>query len=260
MLWEPLRFLESCPPADGACAVVIGDADAAKAGAAGVRRRGSRRRRCSPSSASSPAVTATRPPGRRRLRPRRLPAGGHHQPARAARRGRAVRAVHAGTSRCGSRATASPGPARAGRWSTAARPRSPATFPVNSSGGVLSCNPIGASGLLRFAEAANQVRGQAGEHQVAGAKVSLGQAYGANAQYFAMAHLQVHRPGLTSRRLIANRCRTWTPISSQVRRCVWTLPLPEGAASLDLPGAGTEASGRVEGDGSGRIGPKRRVR
>ena len=36
------------------------------------------------------------------------------------------------------------------------------------SGGVLSSNPIGASGMLRFAEAAMQVRGQAGEHQVDG--------------------------------------------------------------------------------------------
>ena len=60
-------------------------------------------------------------------------------------------------------------------------------FPVNPSGGVLSSNPIGASGMLRIAEAANQVRGMAGEHQVPGAKVSLGQAYGGNAQYFAMA-------------------------------------------------------------------------
>ena len=33
-------------------------------------------------------------------------------------------------------------------------------FPVNMSGGVLSSNPIGASGLLRFAEAAMQVRGR----------------------------------------------------------------------------------------------------
>ena len=31
-------------------------------------------------------------------------------------------------------------------------------------------NPIGASGMLRFAEAAMQVRGQAGEHQVDGAR------------------------------------------------------------------------------------------
>ncbi len=59
-------------------------------------------------------------------------------------------------------------------------------FPVNMSGGVLSSNPIGASGLLRFAEAALQVRGMAGEHQVEGAKVALAQAYGAQAQYFSM--------------------------------------------------------------------------
>ena len=50
-------------------------------------------------------------------------------------------------------------------------------MPINCSGGVLSSNPIGASGLLRFAEAAMQVRGQAGEHQVEGAKTALGMAY-----------------------------------------------------------------------------------
>ena len=59
-------------------------------------------------------------------------------------------------------------------------------FPINCSGGVLSSNPIGASGLLRFAEAANQVRGVAGEMQVGGAKTALGMAYGANSQYFSM--------------------------------------------------------------------------
>jgi acetyl-CoA C-acetyltransferase len=57
-------------------------------------------------------------------------------------------------------------------------------FPVNMSGGVLSSNPIGASGLIRFAEAAMQVRGQAGEHQVEGAKKALGHAYGGGSQYF----------------------------------------------------------------------------
>jgi acetyl-CoA C-acetyltransferase len=61
------------------------------------------------------------------------------------------------------------------------------TFPVNPSGGVLSSNPIGASGMLRMAEAANQVRGEAGDHQVPDARTSLGQAYGGNAQYFSMA-------------------------------------------------------------------------
>lgn len=39
-------------------------------------------------------------------------------------------------------------------------------IPVNPSGGVLSTNPIGASGLLRVAEAALQMRGDAGPHQV----------------------------------------------------------------------------------------------
>ena len=47
-------------------------------------------------------------------------------------------------------------------------------------------NPIGASGMLRFGEAALQVRGMAGEHQVEGASVALAQAYGGAAQYFAM--------------------------------------------------------------------------
>ena len=60
------------------------------------------------------------------------------------------------------------------------------SFPINASGGVLSSNPIGASGLRRFAEAANQVRGAAGEHQVEGARTALAMAYGANSQYFSM--------------------------------------------------------------------------
>ena len=59
-------------------------------------------------------------------------------------------------------------------------------LPVNMSGGVLSSNPIGASGMLRFAEAANQVRGLAGEHQVEGARRALGHAYGGGSQYFSM--------------------------------------------------------------------------
>ena len=60
------------------------------------------------------------------------------------------------------------------------------SFPVNPSGGVLSSNAIGASGLIRCLEAANQVRGTAGDYQVDGAKVALGHAYGGAAQYFAM--------------------------------------------------------------------------
>jgi acetyl-CoA C-acetyltransferase len=59
-------------------------------------------------------------------------------------------------------------------------------LPVNCSGGVLSSNPIGASGMLRFGEAAMQVRGQCGEHQIDGARTALGHAYGGGSQFFAM--------------------------------------------------------------------------
>jgi acetyl-CoA C-acetyltransferase len=59
-------------------------------------------------------------------------------------------------------------------------------FPVNMSGGVLSSNPIGASGMIRCLEAASQVRGTAGDYQVDGARVALGHAYGGGANYFAM--------------------------------------------------------------------------
>lgn len=59
-------------------------------------------------------------------------------------------------------------------------------LPVNCSGGVLSTNPIGASGMLRFGEAALQVRGQAGAHQVDGARLAVGHAYGGAAQFYAM--------------------------------------------------------------------------
>ena len=67
-------------------------------------------------------------------------------------------------------------------------------LPVNMSGGVLSSNPIGASGMLRFAEAALQVRGDAGEHQVDGARRALGHAYGGGSQFFAMWVVGSERP------------------------------------------------------------------
>ena len=59
-------------------------------------------------------------------------------------------------------------------------------LPINPSGGVMCTNPIGASGLLRFAEAARQVRGMADAHQIEGAKVAMGHAYGGGSQFFAM--------------------------------------------------------------------------
>ena len=46
-------------------------------------------------------------------------------------------------------------------------------LPANPSGGVLSTNPYTARGLIRIAEAALQVTGRAGEHQVSDVKTAL---------------------------------------------------------------------------------------
>ena len=52
--------------------------------------------------------------------------------------------------------------------------------PVNPSGGVLSTNPIGATAMLRVAEAAIQIRGQGGERQVPDVKTAVATGYGGN--------------------------------------------------------------------------------
>jgi acetyl-CoA C-acetyltransferase len=51
-------------------------------------------------------------------------------------------------------------------------------IPVNPSGGCTGANPIGAAGLIRLAEVAQQVRGRAGDHQIPDAKVGLVQSGG----------------------------------------------------------------------------------
>ncbi|WP_169988492.1 thiolase C-terminal domain-containing protein [Microbispora sp. H10836] len=51
-------------------------------------------------------------------------------------------------------------------------------LPVNPSGGCMGANPIGATALIRLAEAAMQVTGKAGDHQVPGASRALVQAGG----------------------------------------------------------------------------------
>jgi acetyl-CoA C-acetyltransferase len=67
-------------------------------------------------------------------------------------------------------------------------------LPVNPSGGVLSSNPIGASGLIRFAESAKQVMGRAGAYQVDNARKAFGHAYGGGSQYFSMWVVGSERP------------------------------------------------------------------
>jgi acetyl-CoA acetyltransferase len=53
-------------------------------------------------------------------------------------------------------------------------------LPVNTDGGCLACGePIGASGLRQVYENVQQLRGRAGERQIAGAKIAYSQVYGA---------------------------------------------------------------------------------
>ncbi|MFH1349324.1 MAG: hypothetical protein ABII26_00140 [Pseudomonadota bacterium] len=56
-------------------------------------------------------------------------------------------------------------------------------LPCDPSGGVLCTNPIGASGLIRVAEAAMQITGKAGDRQVEGAKLALAHAMGGVSQF-----------------------------------------------------------------------------
>jgi len=56
-------------------------------------------------------------------------------------------------------------------------------LPCCPSGGTLCTNPIGATGLIRLAEAALQVTGKAGARQVGGAKLALSHAMGGVDQF-----------------------------------------------------------------------------
>ena len=184
MLWEPLRYLESCPSSDGACAVVLTNEAGGKAAAAAGR----------PPAWILGASSRSEPPsfpGRDPVRPAAC--------VRAAWDVYEMAGITDPRDQIDMAELYVPfswheaiwleghdiAPVGEG-WKMIDRDETTLTgsFPVNASGGVLSSNPIGASGLLRFAEAANQVRGAAGEHQVAGANVALAMAYGANSQYF----------------------------------------------------------------------------
>ncbi|GAA3979191.1 thiolase domain-containing protein [Actinomadura viridis] len=183
MLWDPLRYLESCPSSDGAAAVVLASGDAAR------RSRGVPAWVIAHAKRSELASF----PGRDPVRPRAgvecaealYAEAGITDPLRQIDcaelyvpfswyepmwlEGHLITPEGEGWRLTDSGATELGG-----------------AFPVNPSGGVLSSNPIGASGLVRCLEAARQVRGTAGGHQVDGARVALGHAYGGAAQYFAM--------------------------------------------------------------------------
>ncbi len=58
------------------------------------------------------------------------------------------------------------GEGKGGKWIDSGASRMDGDLPVNPSGGVLATNPYPARGLYRIAEAALQIKGEAGEHQV----------------------------------------------------------------------------------------------
>jgi acetyl-CoA C-acetyltransferase len=62
-------------------------------------------------------------------------------------------------------------------------------IPVCPSGGCMTANPIGATGLVRAGEAALQVMGRAGDHQVDGARTALATACGGIDQFYTAAVL-----------------------------------------------------------------------
>ncbi len=184
MLWDPIRFLEACPSSDGACAMVIASEALSKVAPrkpAWIRGAAMR---------SEPTMYA----GRDEVDPRagRDCAADVYAQAGVTdpRRDLDCAEVYVPFSWYEPMWLENLGFADTGQgWKLTlegATALDGGDIPWNCSGGVLSSNPIGASGMIRFAEAARQVRGDAGDHQVEGARLALGHAYGGGAQFFAM--------------------------------------------------------------------------
>ncbi len=186
MLWDPVRYDETCPSSDGACAVVIGDTAAARDAAAAGRPVAWIR-------ATSMRTEPTMFSGKDHVNPQ---AGADAAAAlwRDAGITDPAREIDAAEIYVPfswfepmwleNLGFAEPG--QGWRLTEAGETEIGGSLPVNPSGGVLSSNPIGASGLLRFAESALQVMGRAGDHQVPNARTALGHAYGGGSQYFSM--------------------------------------------------------------------------
>ena len=182
MLWDPIRYSETCPSSDGACAMVITDEDTANGYDNPAWIHGTAMR-------SEPTMFA----GRDQVLPqagRDCAADVYGQAGITDPRGQIdVVEMYVPFSWYEPMWLENLGFAGEGEgWqlTEAGVTEMGGDLPVNPSGGVLSSNPIGASGMLRFAEAAMQVRGTAGDHQVDGARTALGHAYGGGAQFYSM--------------------------------------------------------------------------
>ncbi|MFC3994992.1 thiolase domain-containing protein [Nocardiopsis sediminis] len=183
MLWEPIRYLDTCPSSDGACAMVIASAEAARS-ARGTPAwiRGTAMRSEPISFAGRDAVD---PRAGRDCAADVYAQAGVTDPRREIDTAE-VYVPFSWYEPMWLENLGFAGPGEGWRLTEAGATAADGDIPWNASGGVLSSNPIGASGLIRFAEAAQQVRGAAGGHQVDGARTALGHAYGAGSQFFAM--------------------------------------------------------------------------
>lgn len=186
MLWDPIRYAETCPSSDGACALVLGSEKVGDAAAAEGRQpawiQGTAMR-------SEPTLAVERDTV--------LPLGGAlcaadvYKQAGITDPRKDVDAVemYVPFSWFEPMWLENLGFAEPGEgWKLVEEGVTAldGDLPINMSGGVLCTNPIGASGMLRFAEIAMQVRGTAGEHQVDGVRRGVGHAYGGGSQFFAM--------------------------------------------------------------------------
>ena len=184
LLWEPLRYLDACPSSDGAMALVLGSeavADAAPGPVAWIHGTAMR---------SEPTMFA----GRDQINPQ------------AGRDCAADVYAQAGITNPREDFDCAEvyvpfswyepmwlenlgfcGPGEGWKLTEAGATALDGDIPWNPSGGVLSSNPIGASGMIRFGEAAQQVRERAGDYQVPlHTGRALGHAYGGGSQYFSM--------------------------------------------------------------------------
>jgi acetyl-CoA C-acetyltransferase len=203
MLWAPIRLLHSSPSSDGACAVVLADESVAgrTAGRTTGRAPGGRGR--APAWVHAVATRTEPPtsPWHDNVDPR---AGRDCAVAAYAQAGIADPAAELDVAELfvpyswmepvllENLGLAPTG----GGWRLVVEGATgpDGRLPVNPSGGLLGANPIGAAGLVRFAEAASQVRGAAGEHQVDGARLALGHAAGGYSNCVAVWVVGTDRP------------------------------------------------------------------
>ena len=182
-LWEPIRYLETCPSSDGAIALVIANEETAKKGP----------RKPAWIKAGYSYAEAMWVPGRDQVSPlagrvcakKVYDAAAIRDPWTEIQ----VAEIYVPFSWFEAMWLENLGFCEEGEgWKIVDRGEQKfgAHLPINPSGGVLCTNPIGASGMIRLGEAALQVMGRAGAHQVDGVKNALGHAYGGGAQYFAM--------------------------------------------------------------------------